>query len=238
MNLKATNKTETNKYELEVEISAEDFNKALSEVAKTEGKKMSVPGFRKGHAPRMVIEAAYGKHVFFEDAVEDMFPDIYKDTVRLPNGKTSTREYTVHHGAVCILPLLENGDVLLERQFRYAMGEVLTEIPAGKLDYIGEDPHEAALRELREETGAVASELIPLGPFYPTCAYSTEVIHMYLARQLTFGERELDEDEFLNVFRLPLRELVEKVLNGEIPDAKTQAAALRVWCMLQEGKLS
>ena len=135
------------------------------------------------------------------------------------------------------LPLLENGDVLLERQFRYAMREVLTEIPAGKLDYIGEDPHEAALRELREETGAVASELIPLGPFYPTCAYSTEVIHMFLARGLTFGERDLDEDEFLNVFRLPLRELVEKVLNGEIPDAKTQAAALRVWCMLKEGKL-
>ena len=160
---------------------------------------------------------------------------IYKDTVRLPNGKTSTREYTVHHGAVCILPLLENGDVLLERQFRYAMGEVLTEIPAGKLDYIGEDPREAALRELREETGAVASELIPLGPFYPTCAYSTEVIQMFLARGLSFGERELDEDEFLNVFRLPLRELVEKVLNGEIPDAKTQAAALRAWCMLQEG---
>ena len=138
---------------------------------------------------------------------------------------------------MCILPLLENGDVLLERQFRYAMREVLTEIPAGKLDYIGEDPHEAALRELREETGAVASELIPLGPFYPTCAYSTEVIHMFLARGLTFGERDLDEDEFLNVFRLPLRKLVEKVLNGEIPDAKTQAAALRVWCMLKEGKL-
>ena len=95
-----------------------------------------------------------------------------------------------------------------------------------------------ALRELREETGAVAGELIPLGRFYPTCAYSTEVIHMYLARQLTFGERELDEDEFLNVFRLPLRELVDRVLRGEIPDAKTQAAALRVWCMLQEGKLS
>ena len=98
--------------------------------------------------------------------------------------RQATREYTVHHGAVCILPLLENGDVLLERQFRYPMGEVMTEIPAGKLDYIGEDPHEAALRELREETGAVASELIPLGRFYPTCAYSTEVIHMFLARGL------------------------------------------------------
>ena len=103
---------------------------------------------------------------------------------------------------------------------------------------VGETSLQTVRRELREETGAVASELIPLGPFYPTCAYSTEVIQMFLARGLSFGERELDEDEFLNVFRLPLRELVEKVLNGEIPDAKTQAAALRVWCMLQEGRLS
>lgn len=163
---------------------------------------------------------------------------VFKDTVRLPNGGHSAREYTVHHGAVCILPLLENGDALLERQFRYAMGEVLTEIPAGKLDFIGEDPREAALRELREETGARAGELISLGKFYPACAYSTEVIHMFLARSLTFGERELDEDEFLNVFRMPLAELVQKILRGEIPDAKTQAAALRVWCMQKEGKLS
>ncbi len=162
---------------------------------------------------------------------------IYKDTVRLPNGKEAAREYTVHHGAVCILPLLENGDVLLERQFRYPIGAVVTEIPAGKLDYIGEDPHEAALRELREETGAVAQELIPLGVFYPACAYSTEAIHMFIARGLSFGERELDEDEFLNVFRMPLRELVERVLAGEIPDAKTQIAALRVWGMQQKGLL-
>ena len=103
---------------------------------------------------------------------------------------------------------------------------------------VGETSLQTVRRELREETGAVASELIPLGPFYPTCAYSTEVIQMFLARGLSFGERELDEDEFLNVFRMPLRELVEKILNGEIPDAKTQAAALRAWCMLKEGKLS
>ena len=160
------------------------------------------------------------------------------DTVRLPNGKEGTREVVEHPGGVAILAIDSEDRVLLVRQYRYPFERVLTEIPAGKLDYIGEDPREAALRELREETGAVASELIPLGPFYPTCAYSTEVIHMYLARQLTFGERELDEDEFLDVFRLPLRELVDRVLRGEIPDAKTQAAALRVWCMLQEGKLS
>ena len=163
---------------------------------------------------------------------------VFEDTVRLPNGAAASREYLRHIGAVCVIPVLEDGSVLVERQYRYPVAQVLTEIPAGKLDYIGEDPREAALRELREETGAVASELIPLGPFYPTCAYSTEVIHMFLARGLTFGERELDEDEFLNVFRMPLRELVEKILNGEIPDAKTQAAALRAWCMLKEGKLS
>ena len=164
--------------------------------------------------------------------------DFYRDTVRLPNGGTAPRELTRHVGAVCIVPLLDDGRVIVERQFRYPVNEVITEIPAGKRDSRDETPDDAARRELREETGITARELIPLGPFYPTCAYSTEVIQMFLARGLSFGERELDEDEFLNVFRLPLRELVEKVLNGEIPDAKTQAAALRVWCMLQEGKLS
>ena len=164
--------------------------------------------------------------------------DFYRDTVRLPNGGTAPRELSRHVGAVCIVPLLDDGRVIVERQFRYPVNEVITEIPAGKRDSREEAPEAAARRELREETGITARELIPLGPFYPTCAYSTEVIQMFLARGLSFGERELDEDEFLNVFRLPLRELVEKVLNGEIPDAKTQAAALRVWCMLQEGKLS
>ena len=164
--------------------------------------------------------------------------DFYRDTVRLPNGGTAPRELTRHVGAVCIVPLLDDGRVIVERQFRYPVNEVITEIPAGKRDSRDEAPDDAARRELREETGITARELIPLGPFYPTCAYSTEVIQMFLARGLSFGERELDEDEFLNVFRLPLRELVEKVLNGEIPDAKTQAAALRVWCMQQEGKLS
>ena len=158
---------------------------------------------------------------------------VFRDEVLLPNGKTSVREYTVHGGAVCVLPLLENGDVLLERQFRYALGRVLTEIPAGKLDTPQEDPREAALRELREETGARAGSLTYLGPFIPACAYSTEVIHMFLARELTFGERSLDEDEFLNVFRMKLDTLVEEVLAGNIPDAKTQTAALRVKALLE-----
>ena len=180
----------------------------------------------------------YEKTLSSEVIFEGRVITLTNDVALLENGETAGREVVHHHGGACILPYFEDGTICMVRQFRYAMGEVLTEIPAGKLDYIGEDPREAALRELREETGAVASELIPLGPFYPTCAYSTEVIQMFLARGLSFGERELDEDEFLNVFRMPLRELVEKVLNGEIPDAKTQAAALRVWCMLQEGRLS
>ena len=159
------------------------------------------------------------------------------DTVRLPNGKTATREYNIHYGAVCIIPLLENGDVLLERQYRYPLREVITEIPAGKLDAPDEDPLEAAKRELREETGATAAEWHALGLFCPTGAYSTERIYMYLARGLTFGARELDEDEFLNVFRMTLDELVDKVLAGEIPDAKTQAAALRAKLMLERGML-
>ncbi len=162
---------------------------------------------------------------------------IRRDTVRLPNGKTATREYNIHYGAVCIIPLLENGDVLLERQYRYPLREVITEIPAGKLDAPDEDPLEAAKRELREETGATAAEWHALGLFCPTGAYSTERIYMYLARGLTFGARELDEDEFLNVFTMPLEQAVSEVLSGNIPDAKTQTALLKIWLLRQQGKL-
>jgi ADP-ribose pyrophosphatase len=149
------------------------------------------------------------------------------DEVSLPGGGRAPREYLRHIGAVCVLPLLEGGRVLIERQYRYPVGQVITEIPAGKLDAPDEDPELAARRELREETGAVADELVPLGLFYPACAYSDEAIHMYLARGIRFGERELDEDEFLNLAEVPLSELVEDVMAGRIPDAKTQIAVLK-----------
>ena len=161
---------------------------------------------------------------------------LYKDTVLLPDGSKSIREYVRHGGAVCVLPLLENGDVLLERQFRYALGTVLTEIPAGKLDDPHENPRAAALRELREETGACAGSLTYLGPFIPACAYSTEVIHMFLARELTFGERSLDEDEFLNVSFVPMEELVEEILQGRITDGKTQLGILKASMLLKKQK--
>ena len=162
---------------------------------------------------------------------------IRRDTVRLPNGKTATRAYLRHVGAVCVVPLLDDGSVLLERQFRYPVGRVLIEIPAGKLDSKAEDPQAAAKRELLEETGAVAGELIELGLFLPACAYSDEAIHMYAAKNITFREQKLDEDEFLNVFTMPLEQAVSEVLSGNIPDAKTQTALLKIWLLRQQGKL-
>ena len=162
---------------------------------------------------------------------------LYKDTVRLPDGAESVREYVKHIGAVCILPLTDDGEVILERQYRYAVRQILTEIPAGKLDAPGEDPLEAAKRELREETGATAREMIPLGDYYGSPAILGERIRMFLAKRLTFGETEFDEDEFLEVFRLPLDEAEAAVLRGEIPDGKTQAAILRAAAMRRAGKI-
>ena len=157
--------------------------------------------------------------------------DFYRDTVRLPNGGTAPRELSRHVGAVCIVPLLDDGRVIVERQFRYPVNEVITEIPAGKRDSKDEDPELAARRELREETGIEAKELICLGKFYPAAAYSDEVIWMYLAKGLTFGKQQLDDDEFLNVAAVPLEALVRDIMAGKIPDAKTQAAVMRVYCM-------
>ncbi len=162
---------------------------------------------------------------------------VFEDTVRLPNGASASREYMRHVGAVCVVPLLEDGSVLLERQFRYPVNRVMIEIPAGKLDSKTEDPQEAAKRELLEETGAVAGELLELGLFLPACAYSDEAIHMYAAKSLTFREQKLDEDEFLNVFTMPLEDAVNEVLAGNIPDAKTQTALLKVWLLRRQGNL-
>ena len=162
---------------------------------------------------------------------------VFKDTVKLPNGALAAREYMRHVGAVCVVPLLDDGSVLLERQFRYPVGQILIEIPAGKLDSKREDPREAAKRELLEETGAVAGELVELGLFFPACAYSDEAIRMYAAKNITFREQKLDEDEFLNVFTMPLEQAVSEVLAGRIPDAKTQTALLKVWLLRRQGTL-
>ena len=157
---------------------------------------------------------------------------LYRDIVTLPNGNESMREYVKHLGAVCVIPITNSGEVVLEKQYRYAVGETLIEIPAGKLDSADEDPYEAALRELREETGAIPKELINMGIYYGSPAIMGEKIHMFLAKGLDFGATDLDADEFLEVFTLPLEEAVEMVLRGEITDVKTQTALLRAKMML------
>lgn len=157
---------------------------------------------------------------------------LYHDDVALPDGKPAQRELVRHVGAVCVIPVTDDELVVMERQYRYPVDEVILEIPAGKLEHKGEDHEAAARRELEEETGYTARELIPLGKFYPACAYSDETIWMYLARGLKQGHRHLDEDEFLDVELIPLKELVRQVLAGEIPDAKTQIAVLKAQAYL------
>ena len=150
-----------------------------------------------------------------------------RDTVRLPNGSETIREVIRHIGAVCVIPVLENGDVVMERQYRYPLDRVILEIPAGKLDAADEDRFSAIQRELREETGYTADEWTVLGDFHPAPAYSDEFITMYMARGLRKGDRHLDEDEFLDVYTVPLKDLVEDVMAGRISDAKTQVCILK-----------
>ena len=161
---------------------------------------------------------------------------LYHDTVRLPDGAVRDREYIRHIGGVCVLPLDGEGMVTCVRQYRYPFGEVLTELPAGKLDFKGEDRAAAALRELREETGYRCEKLTFLGRFYSSPAILDEVIGLYLAEGLTPGELDLDEDEFLSNVRYPLSVLVDEVQKGNIPDGKTQAAILRTAELLRRRK--
>ena len=151
---------------------------------------------------------------------------VRRDTIELPDGSRGYREVVDHPGGVCVLALDDENRALIVSQYRYPYEKVLREIPAGKLEY-GEDPTQAAIRELKEETGAVAGDFRPLGDLYPSPGYCGEVIRMYLARELTFGETHLDEDEFLNLERVPFDQLVEEVLSGGIRDAKTIAAVLK-----------
>ena len=162
---------------------------------------------------------------------------LYEDTVELPNGETATRELIKHMGAVAVLPLTDDGNVIFVKQYRYPFSTVLTEIPAGKLDFSSEDHVKAALRELREETGVTCEKLTYIGDIYPSVAILDEVIHMYCAQGLTYGESSPDDDEFLNVVKLPLDEAFDMVLSGEIRDSKTQVAILKTKILKEQGKL-
>jgi ADP-ribose pyrophosphatase len=148
---------------------------------------------------------------------------VHRDTVRLPDGTQGTREF--HPGAVAIVPLFDDGSVLLERQFRYPHKRDFIEVPAGKLEP-GEPPLATGKRELLEETGYVAAEWTPLGVIHTAIAYTDEAIHLFLAKKLTKSEAKLDAGEFLETFRVHYDEALAMIRDGRISDCKTVAALL------------
>ena len=152
---------------------------------------------------------------------------VTEDQVLLENNKEATREIVHHNGGVCVAALDEQDRLLLVRQFRYAFGQELLELPAGKRE-AGEDPALCGRRELEEETGFQAGRFELLSIMYPTVGYCNEIIHIYLAQDLIPSHQHLDEDEFLSVERLPLEQALQMVLQNEIPDAKTQLAILKL----------
>jgi ADP-ribose pyrophosphatase len=155
-----------------------------------------------------------------ELAYDGKFLKVSRDRIRLPDGSESEREYIRHPGAVVILPLFEDGSVLFERQFRYPLGRVFIEYPAGKIDP-GEDPLACAQRELREETGYTASRWDFLCTIHNAIAYSDEHLDLYLARGLTAGQARLDEGEFLETFCASVPELLAMIRSGQVTDVKT-----------------
>lgn len=162
---------------------------------------------------------------------------VHHDDVVLCNGQMAKRECVDHPGGVAVIGITNDNKVLLVRQFRYLYKETIYEIPAGKLEK-GEDPFEAGKREFREETGAVAEEYISLGEIYPTPGYTNEIIRLYAAKNIHFEQQELDDGEFLQVCTMTLDELIEKVMAGEIKDAKTIIAALKLKEITNKNDLS
>jgi ADP-ribose pyrophosphatase len=162
-------------------------------------------------------------------AYQGDFLQVWHDTVQLPNGKTAVREHIQHPGAVVVIPMLDNGDVILERQYRYPLARVFIEFPAGKLDHtngIAEDPLACGQRELREETGYTATDWAYAGHMHIAIGYTNEVIHIYFAKGLTRGERKLDDEEFLDVFSAKPSALMAWCAEGSVTDAKTLSCAL------------
>lgn len=158
---------------------------------------------------------------------------LYRDEVGLADGGASVREFVHHPGGVSAVALDKDGNVYLERQFRYPYHKVVTEIPAGKLEP-GEDPAQAIRRELKEEIGAAAGRWDALGYIMPSVGYTDEMLYLYLARDLTFGDTHLDQDEFLEVFKLPFAEALAMAADGRINDGKTVAALFRADKLMRE----
>lgn len=160
-----------------------------------------------------------------EQVLKGDFLDVRRDTVRLPDGSVASREYVIHPGAVMIVAQLDDGHLVLERQFRYPVKAVMVEFPAGKLDP-GESTLACAQRELREETGYTARQWARAGVLHPVISYSTEFIEVWFARDLSKGNRKLDGGEFLDVFTASAAELLDWCRDGHVTDAKTLTGVL------------
>ena len=153
---------------------------------------------------------------------------VFHDKAMLPNGGTGTREWIKHPGACAVVPIFENGDIMLIKQFRYPMSQIFWEVPAGKIDP-GEPQDKTAFRELEEEAGLLADDFEYIGHYYPAIAYTDEIIHVYTAWNLETVDQKTDEDEFVIRVRVPFKEAVNMVHSGEINDGKTIICLLKAW---------
>ena len=166
-----------------------------------------------------------------QDVFDGRYLHVHVDQVQIPNGRTAEREVADHVAGAAILALDERNNVLTVTQYRYTFSRMMLEIPAGKLEP-GEDPAAGALRELREETGAVPEQLLPLGKIYPAPGCYGEILYLFLATGLKMGDLQPDEDEFLIQERIPFEEMVHRIMAGEVEDAKTVAAVLKAKLLL------
>lgn len=168
-----------------------------------------------------------------EAVFEGQLLHVFRDEAKLPDGSVSIREWIRHPGASAVLPVFDNGDVVLVRQFRYPLSEVFYEVPAGKID-TGEDEKATAARELREEAGLDFVRSHYLGYFYPSIGYTNEVIHLYTVWDLQTVEGKMEEDEFLITVRLPFRKAVDMIYSNEISDGKSAVTLLKAWHWWQQ----
>lgn len=166
------------------------------------------------------------KTISSETIYEGVIFTVRKDSAELEDGSVARRDIILHSGGVCVIPVTENNEIFMVRQYRYPFHEITCEIPAGKLNH-GENHAECGKRELLEETGFTCSEYIYLGEMYPTPAYNSEITHMYLAKGLEYKKQNLDDDEFLDVIKIPLEKAVEMVMKNELKDGKTQLVILK-----------
>lgn len=179
---------------------------------------------------KLYEETLESKSIFKGSVIE-----VDYDKIKLENGKEATREVVKHPGGVCIAALTKDDEILFVKQYRYPYHEVVLELPAGKLEK-NSSPLQNGIRELKEETGAIAKEYVTLGELYPSPGYSNEVIHLYFCRIEDFKKPNPDEDEFLQLVKIPLKEAVKMVLNNEIKDAKSQVAILKTDKLLSRVK--